>query len=168
MKRPHRGLACAALLLLALVGGWMQRRPPAWLREDPFQRPFGQAWIDTLALEAGPAGGAAVSASDAGSEPRVVHLDTVGVASLVRLPGIGPVIAGRVLEHRDQAGPVLELEELLAVKGIGERTLERLRPWLRVGAGADSSLSGAPSGAPDPQPGPAVPPLAEKAAGRAP
>jgi len=43
------------------------------------------------------------------------------------LPGIGPVLARRIVEGR----PYARVEDLLKVKGIGPATLERLRPYLR-------------------------------------
>jgi len=51
--------------------------------------------------------------------------------SLIRLPGVGPVLADRILEDRTQNGPFRSPEDLCRVKGIGARTLERLRPHIR-------------------------------------
>jgi competence protein ComEA len=64
----------------------------------------------------------------------VVDLNRAGLAELDALPGIGPVLAGRILQHRDAHGPFREPEDLLAVPGIGPRLYERLRPRIRVGA----------------------------------
>lgn len=55
-----------------------------------------------------------------------IDLNTAGVAELDRLPGIGPVLAARIVAHRDAHGPFRGPEELLAVQGIGPRLLERL------------------------------------------
>jgi competence protein ComEA len=65
----------------------------------------------------------------AGSQP--LDLDSAGVADLDRLPGIGPVLAARIVEHRRLHGRFHHVDELLLVPGIGPRLLERLRPWLR-------------------------------------
>ena len=51
---------------------------------------------------------------------------------LEQLPGIGPVLAGRIVETRDRLGGFRNIEQLSEVEGIGEATLERLRPLLRV------------------------------------
>ena len=60
-----------------------------------------------------------------------LDLDSASVADLDRLPGIGPVLAARIVEHRRLHGRFHHVDELLLVPGIGPRLLERLRPWLR-------------------------------------
>lgn len=49
------------------------------------------------------------------------------------LPGIGPAIAQRIVDHRRQYGPFSTVEELIEVKGIGEKTLEKLKPYITIG-----------------------------------
>ena len=49
---------------------------------------------------------------------------------LIQLPGVGPVLGGRIVEYRKQHGDFRSLEELQAVTGIGPRTLEGMRPFL--------------------------------------
>lgn len=65
--------------------------------------------------------------------PRLVSLDlnTATAAELDVLPGIGPVLAARIVDHRRRHGAFHAVEELLTVPGIGPRLLERLRPSLR-------------------------------------
>ncbi|MEN8374182.1 MAG: ComEA family DNA-binding protein [Gemmatimonadota bacterium] len=58
---------------------------------------------------------------------RAVDVNRAAPAELETLPGIGPALAGRIIAHRDSAGPFRSLEELLAVRGIGPATLERMR-----------------------------------------
>jgi len=62
---------------------------------------------------------------------RRVDLDSAGVAELDALPGIGPVLARRIVEHRRVHGGFRHVDELLLVPGIGPRLLERLRPYLK-------------------------------------
>ena len=50
-----------------------------------------------------------------------------------RLPGIGPVLAGRIVEYRQVRGAFRDIEQLRRVKGIGKKTFERLRPLVAVG-----------------------------------
>lgn len=64
----------------------------------------------------------------------LVDLATAGVAELDALPGIGPVLAARIVAERRRVGGFHRVEDLLAVPGIGPRLFERLRPHLRVGA----------------------------------
>ena len=71
------------------------------------------------------------SSHGAAAAPRPLDLDSASVADLDRLPGIGPVLAARIVEHRRVHGRFHHVDELLLVPGIGPRLLERLRPWLR-------------------------------------
>jgi competence protein ComEA len=50
----------------------------------------------------------------------------------VQLPDIGETLAKRIVADRERNGPFGSLEELDRVHGIGPKTIERLRPWLRV------------------------------------
>ena len=53
-----------------------------------------------------------------------------GVPELVRLPGIGPSLAARIVADRDQRGPFSTPEALTRVRGIGPKTLDRIRGFL--------------------------------------
>lgn len=85
----------------------------------------------------GPAGGGG-GAGDPGSaggaggdaQPLQVDLNTADRAALEELPGVGPVTAERIVAWREEHGRFSSAEELLEVSGIGERTLEQLRPHL--------------------------------------
>ena len=48
------------------------------------------------------------------------------------LPGIGPRLAERIMEYRQSAGAFHSLDELRAVKGIGKKKFERIRPLVTV------------------------------------
>ncbi|HUM39241.1 MAG TPA: helix-hairpin-helix domain-containing protein [Nitrospira sp.] len=63
---------------------------------------------------------------------RPVDLNQATVADLEALPGIGPKLAQRVIEHRDERGPFHSVEELRQVKGIGRKKFDRLRPHVLV------------------------------------
>jgi competence protein ComEA len=47
------------------------------------------------------------------------------------LPGIGETLARRIVESRAAEGPFADVDQLQRVRGIGPRTLERIRPYLR-------------------------------------
>lgn len=64
-----------------------------------------------------------------------VDPNTAGREDLETLPGVGPVIAGRIIERRRRE-PFAVPGDLLSVPGIGPKTLERMLPRLRIGAGS--------------------------------
>ena len=61
-----------------------------------------------------------------------VDLNRATVVELQALPGIGPVIAARIVAHRTDYGPFAAVEDLLDVPGIGETRLAELRPAVRI------------------------------------
>jgi len=61
-----------------------------------------------------------------------INVNTATVEELVRLPRIGPRIAQRIVDYRRSHGPFRSLEALTNVKGIGPRTLEKIKPYLRL------------------------------------
>jgi len=58
------------------------------------------------------------------------------------LPGIGPRLAERIVQYRQSVGAFHSLDELRAVKGIGKKKFERIRPLLTVASGALSIAKG--------------------------
>ncbi|MCH7751368.1 MAG: recombinase family protein, partial [Planctomycetes bacterium] len=58
------------------------------------------------------------------------RLDSSDWPEMIQLPGIGETLARRVIVERTENGPFLDLDELTRVRGIGLRTLERVRPYL--------------------------------------
>lgn len=64
-----------------------------------------------------------------------VELNSASFAELLRLPGIGPTLAERIIAYRERNGPFRSLEELLQVRGIGPKLLRRLEGRIRIGEG---------------------------------
>lgn len=62
-----------------------------------------------------------------------VDINTAGVEELDQLPGIGTVLAGRIIAYRETNGPFETVEDLLEVSGIGEAKLAELEGWITVG-----------------------------------
>jgi competence protein ComEA len=69
--------------------------------------------------------GGTAGASGPGSTG-TVNVNTADATALEQLPGIGPSLAGRIIEHREQVGPYGSMADLDAVSGIGPAMMERL------------------------------------------
>lgn len=117
----------------------------------------------------------AIGSPAAQADPGRVNINTAGIDHLVTLPGVGKAIAGRIVESRQTEGPFRTINDLTRVRGIGDKTLEKLRPMIAVGGGDAGLGSPRPPGAkaerPPTTPKPAAarpPPLAAGAgAGKA-
>ena len=62
-----------------------------------------------------------------------IDINRADAAALIRLPGIGPVIASRIVAARDRSGPFPSIDALESVPGIGPRSIERIAPHACVG-----------------------------------
>ena len=62
-----------------------------------------------------------------------ININTANQAQLESLPGVGPKAAQRILEYRKQNGNFKKIEDLMNVKGFGEKTFLKLKPMLTVG-----------------------------------
>ena|SRR5437867_5417041 len=61
-----------------------------------------------------------------------INVNTASSEELTALPGIGKAYADRIVEYREKNGPFKKVEDLLNVRGIGEKTLERIRDRVTV------------------------------------
>jgi len=61
-----------------------------------------------------------------------VNVNTASVEQLTALPGVGPTLAARIIEYRQKSGAFRSTQELMNVKGIGEKNLARIEAWLSV------------------------------------
>ena len=63
-----------------------------------------------------------------------VNLNTANVTQLETLPGIGKSTAERILEYREKSGGFKKIEDLMNVRGIGEKSFLKLKPLVTVTA----------------------------------
>ena len=71
-----------------------------------------------------------------------VNLNTATSAQLETLPGIGAAAAKRIVEYRQKNGAFKKIEELMNVKGIGEKSFLKLKPLITVGSDKADKPSG--------------------------
>lgn len=63
----------------------------------------------------------------------LININTADKAALMTLNGIGEVKAQAIIDYRRENGSFTSVNELLRVSGIGEKTLEKIRPYITVG-----------------------------------
>ncbi len=77
-----------------------------------------------------------------------VNLNAASLEQLSTLPGVGPKLAARIVEYRAKSGQFKSVQELMKVKGIGERSFEKMLPFLTTdaaSAGKPASAAAAPT-----------------------
>ena len=65
-------------------------------------------------------------------QPALLNINTASAKALQSLPSIGEGMALRIVEHREKHGKFSSVEMLTEVKGIGDKTLEKLKPFISV------------------------------------
>lgn len=86
-------------------------------------RLFSRAQGEILLVKA-----SASPAAETTKPPLRIDINTADKALLTELPGIGEAYAEAIIEYREAQGGFKQVEELLEVRGIGEKTLENLLP----------------------------------------
>jgi competence protein ComEA len=64
----------------------------------------------------------------------VVNINTASASDFEALPGIGAKTATRIVDYRQKNGPFKKVEELMNVRGVGEKNFLKLKPQLTVAA----------------------------------
>lgn len=75
---------------------------------------------------------AARPASSRRARVQTIHLNTATAGELELLPGVGPVLARRIMAYRERAGGFESPEDILAVSGIGPKTYAKMQPYLKL------------------------------------
>ena len=73
-----------------------------------------------------------VSGGGSSREETLVNINTATASELETLPGVGPVTAQRIIEHREANGPFDAIEEIQDVSGIGSKTFQKMRDSITV------------------------------------
>jgi len=72
------------------------------------------------------------SAAKPAAAGAIVNLNTASASDLEGLPGIGAKTAARIVEYRQKNGPFKKIEELMNVRGVGEKNFLKLKPQITV------------------------------------
>ena len=124
---PERGLILLIAIALLASGVVLyvsrERLPPA-LRREPIVLENVLVLLPTF------------------HDARKVDLNTASIAELVRLPGIGEVLAGRIISYREAHGRFTSIDGLTAVSGIGPKVLEEIRDQVTIDAEEDRASGG--------------------------
>lgn len=100
------------------------------------------ALVAALVLGTGRLARATQAQSEQRSKPTTapININTATIVQLGVLPGIGPKTAQRIVEYRQKNGSFKKIEELMNVKGIGEKGFLKLKPLITTGAPKAGSL----------------------------
>ena len=127
-------LAAALAMLVLLVSGIALYQ----LLTEPPPRVYME--VHTLSAAADDEASSRLPSTLPDTTPRAVRapaaakidINTADYAELLRLPGIGPVLASRIIDYRDRHGPFRAVDSLITVPGIGPKKLDALRPHICV------------------------------------
>lgn len=121
----NQGILCllivACLFASCLLGFFLGRRTspePILVTKTPSASQSAQA-SDSL--------------TGAATQPLLVNINTATADELQLLPGIGPVLAQRIIDYRQENGPFESVSQLTLVSGVGLTLLENLMDYITVG-----------------------------------
>lgn len=72
--------------------------------------------------------------SSVAAQTKKVNINTASVAELQTLPRIGPQIAQRIVDYRTKNGKFKRVEDIMKVRGIGEKVFEEIKDKITVGS----------------------------------
>jgi len=104
-------LILLAILVVGLVYGYYQKRP---------------AYVDVKSDNF------AYTAEDPSNDRPRININESDSAGLMRLKGVGNILAGRIIEYRSTNGDFRSVEDLKKVKGIGQKLYEKIKDEVSV------------------------------------
>ncbi len=114
-------LGCITAAFVAFTAGFFMGRnfdPSPILVQT---RPFPSTLSTSTALQ-----------TTVSTDPLLVNINTAELEELQRLPGIGPVLAERIVDYRHLCGYFKKPEDLARVEGIGQKLLEEILAYIEV------------------------------------
>ena len=73
-----------------------------------------------------------IKEKDYKQKEEIININTAEKKELIKLPKVGAVTAERIIRHRDDYGQFKTIDDLLKVKGIGPKTLEKMKPLITL------------------------------------
>ena len=73
------------------------------------------------------------------NQPHIVDLNTATQADLEHVPGVGPVLATRIIAYRQYYGPFKTVYQLRLIKGVGQQTFDKIKPYVTVAPASPST-----------------------------
>jgi competence protein ComEA len=89
-------------------------------------------WVLVVCLGLVLAPAAALAQKSKAASAEKVNLNTATAEQLQTLPGIGPALAKTIIEHRSKNGKFNKIEEILNIKGMGEKKFQKIKDRLVV------------------------------------
>ena len=141
LESQHRKIIIILIVVILVGGGyWMLKhfQPALFLGEPdlvveteaaPPLQPPSSSFPTSSASSVSPQPSEGLSTPSDGAR---ININTATSQELQTLPGIGPAMAQRIIEHRQTSGGFSTVDDLTNVKGIGEKTLEKSRHLVTV------------------------------------
>jgi competence protein ComEA len=124
LRRSDQAVLALLCALCLVLMGWYQLRLSGWGRRPIEIRNLPQREVDYR-----------------------IDINRASWVEFAQLPRIGRTLAERIVEDRERNGPFESIEDLQRVRGIGAKTIERIRPLLQP-VGVDATSQDGPNGAP--------------------
>lgn len=132
MKKASIILSVITIVFCAFAGGFLFGRN--FNRSDVIVSTPQDQTLDLISIQQNPTDvPEATTAPTEPTEPKLLDINTAEAADLESLPGIGQVLAQRIVDYRDANGPFSSVADLMNVEGIGEKKLTALLDYITVG-----------------------------------
>lgn len=129
MKKASIILSIITIVLCAFAGGFLFGRN--FNRSDVIVSTPQDQTTDLISIQQDSTD--VPDATTAPTEPKLLDINTAEAADFEALPGIGQVLAQRIVDYRDTNGPFSSVADLVNVEGIGEKKLTALLDYITVG-----------------------------------